>query len=290
MKDKVKPLGLENTATGGGNDWPVPTELDPTEDYVSAKGVAFENDDNTCIDGDSGKINLITSGKTRLEILADGEFRYSGDVSGYLGIKPNSNAGNTTYEPPIVDGSNGQTLFTDGSAILNWKWPERFHPQFIFIGQMNFNQYLYSWQHDGNQSRRSNEPTNSFQFSGASPIVCPYNGKVVRAVFRNRGLAQSTGAPAANMTLRYELWRGTAAGGEGTKLGDIEITFPTSGLTIGNFWNSAVNTNFTGINDQLDIDVNAGDLLALKFIRIQSSAGVTSTHNATVILTIERTS
>lgn len=42
MVDKVKPLALENTSVGGGDDFPTPTEMDPLEDYVSAKGVAFE--------------------------------------------------------------------------------------------------------------------------------------------------------------------------------------------------------------------------------------------------------
>lgn len=43
--DKIKPLGLEEA--GSGTDmYPTPTELNPNEDYVSAKGVSFENSDN----------------------------------------------------------------------------------------------------------------------------------------------------------------------------------------------------------------------------------------------------
>src|SRR5574343_387196 len=57
MADKVKPLGFENTASGGGDIFPIPTELDPTEDYVAAKGISFENSDNRLIDLD-GSGNL----------------------------------------------------------------------------------------------------------------------------------------------------------------------------------------------------------------------------------------
>jgi len=57
--DKVKPLGLENPASGGTQTDPFPTELDPNEDYIAAKGVAFENADNRLIDLDvSGNLQF----------------------------------------------------------------------------------------------------------------------------------------------------------------------------------------------------------------------------------------
>ena len=43
MVDKVKPLGLENSSLGGTENVPLPTELDPAEDYLAAKGIALEN-------------------------------------------------------------------------------------------------------------------------------------------------------------------------------------------------------------------------------------------------------
>lgn len=42
MAEKAKPLAMENTANGGGDNYPTPTEIDPLEDHVSTKGVAFE--------------------------------------------------------------------------------------------------------------------------------------------------------------------------------------------------------------------------------------------------------
>lgn len=50
MADKVKPLKLESSSTGGTENDFFQTECDPTEDYVAVKGVAFENNDNRTID------------------------------------------------------------------------------------------------------------------------------------------------------------------------------------------------------------------------------------------------
>ncbi len=42
MVDKVKPLKFESAATGGTENDDVPTAVDPSEDYVATKGIAFE--------------------------------------------------------------------------------------------------------------------------------------------------------------------------------------------------------------------------------------------------------
>ena len=51
--DKVKALKFENAIDGTESDTR-PTQTDPTEDYMSAKGVAFENSDDTFVRGESG--------------------------------------------------------------------------------------------------------------------------------------------------------------------------------------------------------------------------------------------
>lgn len=59
MADKVKPLKIENSATGGTQIDPYPTETNPTQDYLATKGIAFENNDNRIIDLDgSGNIQF----------------------------------------------------------------------------------------------------------------------------------------------------------------------------------------------------------------------------------------
>lgn len=50
MADKIKPLKIENAATGGTQNDGFPTETDPTQDYIATKGIAFENLDTFLID------------------------------------------------------------------------------------------------------------------------------------------------------------------------------------------------------------------------------------------------
>jgi hypothetical protein len=43
-----------------------------------------------------------------------------GSTSGYVGLKGAAAAGSTTYQLPAADGTNGQVLATNGSAVLTW--------------------------------------------------------------------------------------------------------------------------------------------------------------------------
>jgi len=82
MVDKVRPLKLESTATGGSQDDLFPTALNPSEDYVSVKGVAFENDDLSRIERDpSGNINFADTivGEITLEELLPMNFYFIAD-------------------------------------------------------------------------------------------------------------------------------------------------------------------------------------------------------------------
>lgn len=54
MVDKIRPLKIERPSAGGSEDDPFPTEADPTEDYVAAKGISFESSDGHLIDRDAG--------------------------------------------------------------------------------------------------------------------------------------------------------------------------------------------------------------------------------------------
>lgn len=56
MVDKVKPLKVENSASGGTEIDLSPTEADPSEDYLSAKGLAFEASDSFLLEKVGGII------------------------------------------------------------------------------------------------------------------------------------------------------------------------------------------------------------------------------------------
>jgi len=51
--DRVLPLKLENPADGGTELDIFPTEVNPTNDYIGAKGFVIENNENIRIDADA---------------------------------------------------------------------------------------------------------------------------------------------------------------------------------------------------------------------------------------------
>lgn len=88
MVDKVKPLKYENSVDGTQNDVS-PTETKPSEDYLAAKGIAFENSNDRLIDLDaSGDLRFKDasnpSGKTLKSIQQDVSDKYpSSNPSGF---------------------------------------------------------------------------------------------------------------------------------------------------------------------------------------------------------------
>jgi hypothetical protein len=67
--DKIKPLKYENPANGGTQVDLVPTETNPVQDYVAAKGMAFDGLDTRLIDTDaSGNINFTDPNYTDIKL------------------------------------------------------------------------------------------------------------------------------------------------------------------------------------------------------------------------------
>jgi len=72
MADKVKPLKIENPSNGGTQTDFLPTESDPTQDYLAAKGIAFENSDSKLFDlSASGEIQYKDAVQTTYKKLND---------------------------------------------------------------------------------------------------------------------------------------------------------------------------------------------------------------------------
>ena len=171
------------------------------------------------------------------------------------------------------------------AAIENIKGYRFQYVQFQFIGQMNYDQYLYSQVHSGSLTRRSGDASNGYRYSNSAPQTVSFSGNVKNATASIRGIAQSTGSPATNMELLFELWK-VGFTGEGTKLGDIIFNITTASYTIGNWWDSSITTSFAEEQSQ-DVDVSAGDLLGLKFIRRTGADKVVAVDNSTIVLGIE---
>lgn len=74
--DKIKALKMENPSSGGTQTDPFPTETNPLQDYIAAKGLAFENNDLRLIDLDgSGNLQFIDA--TELVYVPLWKLRYA---------------------------------------------------------------------------------------------------------------------------------------------------------------------------------------------------------------------
>lgn len=158
----------------------------------------------------------------------------------------------------------------------------RFYAQFQEMGERSNTDYLFAYRETG---RRSGNSNNGYRFENSQPILCPLTGSVKEAVFAIKGLAVSTGTPAQNVTLNLELWS-VGFNNEGAKLGDISVVINSGQFTIGNWWNTSVNTDYVG-SVPLNIQVAKGDLLAVKFIRVQGNTDVVAIRNLTMTIEVQ---
>lgn len=161
---------------------------------------------------------------------------------------------------------------------------------FQIIGQMNSSQYLVSGIHSVSgllsSSRRSGNSSNGYRYENSAPNMSTHSGKIISATASIRGIACSEGTPAQNLQLFFELWK-VGFTSEGVKLGNIVFNINSSNYTIGSWWNSSVNTNFAE-NQSQNVSVQAGDLLALKFISQSGNNKVVSIENTTVNIEIQK--
>lgn len=158
------------------------------------------------------------------------------------------------------------------------------HPQFQFIGNMNYDQYLFSGVHSYSFSdRRSGDVSSGYRYSNCAPLSCTLDGKVYDASASIRGIAVSTGSVASTVRVKFELWK-VGFSSEGSKLGDIVFDVNSTSHTIGVYWDSSGVAGYAGGQTQTPITVSRGDLLALKFIRQYGNNVAVSIENITVIL------
>lgn len=203
-------------------------------------------------------------------------------ADGYNYLKWPDQAQNIRFDNS-VNGFNSTNVQKAIEENKNFRYQ---YVSYQFIGEMNFNRYLFAGQDYGSITRESGDPSNGYRFSNSAPFNAAFTGQVVNATASIRGIAQSAGSPAANLELKFELWKVGMTGNEGTKLGDITFNIISSNYTIGNFWNSSVVTQFEK-NQTQNVNVAAGDLLGLKFISQTGNNKVVSVQNTTIVLEIQ---
>ncbi len=86
MADKVRPLKLESSSTGGTQNDLLPTDTDPTSDYLSCKGIAFDGSDSTLLNVVSGNMTFTAGG---------GNFTTTASATNTLIVQNTSNSATT---------------------------------------------------------------------------------------------------------------------------------------------------------------------------------------------------
>lgn len=184
--------------------------------------------------------------------------------------------------------SNGFTSTNIQDAIEENSSARFQYLQYQIIGSLNYDNYLYSGSDKVSgllfSARRSGNSNNGYRYSNCAPQTANFTGTVVSAAASITGLAVSTGSSSSTVTLHLELWK-VGFNNEGTKLGDIEFDIESGSYNIGTYWNSSVLTSFSGTQIQ-DVDVTAGDLLALKFNSQTGSSNIVALQNITITLEI----
>lgn len=185
------------------------------------------------------------------------------------------------------DNSTGSAGAYEGVTFSNMKYYKKYCMQFALPEDLNNNAtYFYSYGKftSGTDNIRSGGSTGFADPNQVMPILSSCKGRVLKATCVLRGAAVWNGSVTYPCTFRCELWK-VGFSTEGTKLGDIDFSI-SDAYTVGTY-NTSVTTNFQG-SIMLDILVEDGDMLALKWVPLTSPAasGIAGMKNAIVTLTI----
>lgn len=227
------------------------------------------------------KGDILAMGETvsaRLPVGTDGQVLTADDASD-LGVKWATNPSPLTTKGDIYGfgtlatripvGNDGEVLTADSSEDegVIWQVPKRkFSVEFALTELVNnVNKYFYlgrSASYIGGDEGRSGGATGLASTALVSPFQVPFECNIPTAIVTVKGVGVNAAVPTYPVALKFELWNvGYAA--EGTKLEDVFFAVD-DGHTVGGFTVGA--TNFSETLTNMTIPVNAGDLLALKFI------------------------
>lgn len=159
---------------------------------------------------------------------------------------------------------------------------------FCYVSVMDYTQYLVSWVDNdtrSNRLKRSGDLSNGFKYDDSCPIVCPFAGRIVSAYIVCKGAAVSTGTPSSSVNFNFEVWD-VGFAGEGSKISDLIFPIQHSVNPVGKWWNTYGEDTHLKNSISLDIDVFAGNMLALKFVRKTGNDDVVAARGVLVGLTV----
>ena len=188
----------------------------------------------------------------------------------------------------------GYVLALDSNGLATPQRPPVVRTVTFVLGESitNSSKYFYVSRGLGNtqdDAQRSGNASGMSYANACGPEIAPCNGRIVRAILKLQGAGTNTGTVTYPVAYRCDLYRvGWAAEHDPNINGGSPVTVNFS-LTSGVGTYSLGTTNATVVAYNLDIPVNVGDALALKFIAAAGNSTVALSQMAVVTLVIEET-
>lgn len=111
MVDKVKPLKIENSATGGTQNDMLPVEANPAQDYLAAAGLSLAGLDTILIGNDGTNLTFLDLANA---VITLAQLRYAKGLDDATGVVDVSAAA----APSI-----GQVLTATSAVLATWQTP-----------------------------------------------------------------------------------------------------------------------------------------------------------------------
>jgi len=196
---------------------------------------------------------------------------------------------NATNWVRLAPGTSGQALLTQGAAA-NPIWGAPSANKVVTVefaldeNVSNFQQYFFTWRGTGSDTttgKRSGASSGIQNANACTPYQVPFDATIISAVLTLRGAGVQNGSVTYPVTFQTDLFEQGFT--SESKIADIDFSISNS-FTVGTFAPAA--TNFKGTTS-LNIDVDTGDMLGLKFINGTGASLVGQLRNAFVTLVLE---
>ena len=190
----------------------------------------------------------------------------------------------------LPPGEDGYALLTNGTGA-NPEWGEVASKRLTAVeftltdDISNAEEHFVTWN-AGNigfltAKIRSGDGTGIDGENDCSPYIVPWNATIIKAILKLKGAGVQNGSVTYPVTYQTDLFEEGFSGE--TKIADIDFSI-SNAFTVGTF--AVADTDYLG-TVVLDIDVDEGDLLALKFINGTGASTAAFSRMAFVSLVLE---
>lgn len=159
---------------------------------------------------------------------------------------------------------------------------------FSLAERLSYSQYLVSWSQGYDRKNRllRSGCDNGIKYGDCAPIVIPHDSEISSATVSVKGVGIDGSTPDSYVNLKLELWA-VGYDNEGTKITDLIFPIDSSSYTVGSWWDSSVDTNYNG-SVSVGQSIGVGDMVAAKFVSVESSSYVVQADNIYLSLVLEK--